>query len=317
MKTTLTNIAISYTNKQIDDIIAVESKKDSYTNHFNQNEEFFIKLETYFTVPHFPIHHDSSKTSPEKTYMDALEKLMIQIIPHTSSIFSNLKYYFDQTEIFHPCFYQVYKYKEQLYLYLVRLDLLFKPSDGTIVESGSNDVTNTYKTRHLFLESNLIPITGYSSKKGKISGFNIEQIISETWMGESEGGRGGYYHTTGIWMDLELTKYLSKLFLPEGKKIYPYYPFTCKYRTVCHTLADLTNNGRKKHLLYLHLARTFILPLIENIQEELKNENFNTNLPTFQKMHQQIPDFWNNVWENLNIKTYLNNKDMKEFLVEF
>ncbi|MCK5153517.1 MAG: hypothetical protein KAQ93_04095, partial [Spirochaetales bacterium] len=218
-----------------------------------------------------------------------------------------------QTEIFHPCFYQVYKYKEQLYLYLIRLDLLFKPGDGTIVEPGSNDITNVYKTRHLYLESDLIPITGYSSGNGKITGFNIEQIISDTWIGES--GRG--YLLEGIWMDVELTKYFSRLFLPIGKKTYPYYPFTCKYRTFCHTLTDLSLNGRKKHLLYLHTARAFALPLIGDIQDELKKESFNSNLPTFREMHKKVPPFWINVWKNLNIKTYLNSKDMKEFLVEF
>ena len=58
METTLNNIAINYTNKQIDNILAVESREDTFTTHYNQNEEFFIKLDTDFTVPHFPIHHD-------------------------------------------------------------------------------------------------------------------------------------------------------------------------------------------------------------------------------------------------------------------
>jgi len=313
MKTTITNISISYRSKKIDTILAVKSKKDKFTNHYNQNEEFFIKLETEFIVPNFPIHHDSDKKTPEKTYLDALEKLMTQIIPYTSSIFSKMTYFFDQTEVFHPCFYQIYKYKEQLYLYLIRLDILFKPSDGTIIESGSNDVTNSYKTSHLYLESDLIPITGYNSENGKINGFNIEQNISDTWIGES--GRG--YMLEGIWMDLELTKYLSKLFLPEGKNSYPYYPFTCKYKTFCHTLADLSVEGRKKHLLYLHTARTYVLPLLDEIQEELKKERFSINLQSFIKLRKKVPEFWNKVWKDLNIKTYLNSKDMKEFLVEF
>jgi hypothetical protein len=313
MEKKLNSITISSNSKLIDNILAVESKSDIYTLHYNQNEESFVKLETEFIVPHFPVHHDSGKNLPEKSYLDSLAKLLTQLIPFTGTIFSNLTYFFDQTEIFHPCFYQVYKYKEQLYLYLIRLDLLFKPSDGIIIESGSNDVTNSYKTSHLYLESNLIPITGYSSQNGKISAFNVEQNISDTWIGES--GRG--YLLEGIWMDLELTKYLSRLFLPEGKKIYPYYPFTCKYRTLCHTLADLTTNGRKKHLLYLHTARAFALPRLEEIQEELKKESFSTSLPVFKKMNKKVPDFWINVWKNLNIKTYLNQKDMKEFLVEF
>lgn len=313
METTYTNITISDTSKQIDNIIAVNSRKDTFTNHFNQSEEFFVKLEKEFIVPQFPVHHDSSIKSPKKEYLDALINLMQQIIPFTSSIFSNLSYFFDQTEIFHPSFYQIYKYKEQLYLYLIRLDLLYKPSDGIIIQQGSNDVTNSYKTRHLYLETDMIPITGYITKDGRISGFKVEQNISDTWIGES--GRG--YLLEGIWMDLELTKYFSKLFIPEGKKIYPYYPFTCKYRTFCHTLADLSAEGRKKHLLYLHTAKIFVLPHLEKIQEELKKNSFNQNLPGFKNFRKNVPDFWEKVWENLNIKTYLNSKDMKEFLVEF
>ena len=313
METTFTNITISDTSKQIDNIIAVDSKKDTFTNHFNQSEEFFVKLDRDFIVPQFPVHHDSSIKSPEKKYLDALIDLMQQIIPFTSSIFSNLSYFFDQTEIFHPNFYQIYKYKEQLYLYLIRLDLLYKPSDGIIIQQGSNDITNSYKTRHLYLETDMIPIRGYVTKEGRISGFKVEQNISDTWIGES--GRG--YLLEGIWMDLELTKYFSKLFIHEDKKIYPYYPFTCKYRTFCHTLADLSMEGRKKHLLYLHTARIFVLPLLEKIQEELKKDSFNQNLPGFQNFRKNVPAFWEKVWKNLNIKTYLNSKDMKEFLIEF
>lgn len=313
MEKILNKIIISSTSKRIDDILALESKNSSYTYHFNQNEESFIKLETEFTVPHFPIHHDSELDTPKRSYMDALEDFLKQIIPNTASIFSNLRYFFNPAEIFHPCFYQIYKYKEQLYLFLIRLDLIFKPSDGTIVEPGSNDVTNAYKTTKLYLESDLIPLSEYTSKNGKVSGFIIEQNISETWIGET--GRG-YLHE-GIWIDQELTKYLSKLFMSNNKKSYPYYPFTCKYRTFCHTVTDLSPNGRKKHLLYLHTARAFILPLLDKIQDALKQESFSSDLPAFQEMKARVPKYWEKVWQPLNVKRYLNNSDMKEFLIEF
>ena len=313
MEKILNKITISSTSKRINSILAVESKNSTYTYHFNQNEESFIKLDTEFTVPQFPIHHDSEIKLPKQSYLNALENLMKQIIPHTSSIFSNLTYFFDPTEIFHPCFYQIYKYKEQLYLYLIRLDLIYKPSDGTIVESGSNDVTNAYKTSNLYLESDLIPLSEYTSQNGNVSGLIIEQNISETWIGET--GRG-YLHE-GIWIDQELTKYLSKLFLSENKKSYPYYPFTCKYRTFCHTVTDLSPNGRKRHLLYLHTARAFVLPLLDKIQEALKQESFSSDLPAFNEMKEKVPKFWDTVWKPLNVKRYLNNSDMKEFLIEF
>ncbi len=313
MESILNKIIISSTSERISNILTMENKNSTYTYHFNQNEESFIKLETEFTVPHFPIHHDSDLDIPKKSYIDALENLMKQIIPNTASIFSNLTYFFEPTEIFHPSFYQIYRYKEQLYLYLIRLDFLFKPSDGTIVESGSNDVTNEYKTTNLYMESDLIPLSEYTSKNGKISGFIIEQNISDTWIGET--GRG-YLHE-GIWIDQELTKFMSKLFLSNNKNAYPYYPFTCKYRTFCHTVTDLTINGRKKHLLYLHNARAFILPLLEKIQDALKQDSFSSDLPAFLEMREKVPKYWDEVWKPLNVKRYLNKSDMKEFLIEF
>ncbi|MCF6334888.1 MAG: hypothetical protein L3J12_04020, partial [Spirochaetales bacterium] len=122
-------ITISSTNKRIDDILKPGNPDNKYTYHFNQNEESFIKLTEEFIIPHFPIHHDSDLDIPKKDYLNSLEKLMKQIVPFTASIFSNLTYYFDKSEIFHPCFYRIYKYKEQRYLYLLRIDLTYKPSD--------------------------------------------------------------------------------------------------------------------------------------------------------------------------------------------
>ncbi len=314
MEKILNKIEISSTSKRIDDILKAGNTTGEYTYHYNQNEESFIKLAREFTVPHFPIHHDADLNVPEKAYLNSLEALLKQIVPYTASIFSSLTYYFDKSEIFHPCFYRIYKYRDQRYLYLLRLDLTYKPSDCTIVDSGSNDVTDSYKTKKLYLESDLIPIIEYTTKNGRIDGFSVEQNISETWIGET--GRG--YLLEGIWMDQELTKYLSRLFLPENKKSYPYYPFTCKYRTICHTVTDLSTDGRKRHLIYLHSARDFVLPLVNEIQNTLKETpTFNRDLPSFKEMKKKVPPFWNKVWEPLRVESYLNKQDMKEFLVDF
>ncbi|MCF6335259.1 MAG: hypothetical protein L3J12_05930, partial [Spirochaetales bacterium] len=176
------------------------------------------------------------------------------------------------------------------------------------------DVTDFYRTKKLYLESDLIPIVEYTVKNGEIDGFIVEQNISETWIGET--GRG--YLLEGIWIDQELTKYLSKLFLPENKKFYPYYPFTCKYRTICHTVTDLSPEGRKKHLIYLHSARAFVLPLIDEIQNTLKESStFNREIPSFMEMKKRVPSYWKNVWEPLKVESYLNEQDMKEFLIDF
>ncbi len=281
--------------------------------HYNQNEEFFLKLDKHFIVPSFPIHHDVSVPVPEKEYTRAVREIIEQIIPLTADMFTGITYFFDAAEIFHPGFYQIFKFDNQLYLYLVRLDLTFRPNDGEILERGSNDRTLKYRTRNLYLEADIIPLKNITAGRKGVRKLTIEQNISQTWIGET--GRG--YFIEGIWIDLELTKFLSKLFVPNNKRIYPYYPFTCKYRTFCHSVIDLSLKGRKKHLIYLHKARSIILPVIEDIQESLKHETFRTDLPEFTELKKRIPPYWNRAWNTLEVTPYLNEHDMKEFSVVF
>ena len=72
MEKILNKIIIASTSNTINDILTAESKNSTYTYHFNQNEESFIKLESEITVPQFPIHHDSTIKFPKQSYIDAL-----------------------------------------------------------------------------------------------------------------------------------------------------------------------------------------------------------------------------------------------------
>ncbi len=307
-------ITVHSASKEINDVLKNNYKmKKVHTTHFNQNEEFFLKLPAPFIIYSFPIHHDVTIPVPGKTYISALKDLLLQLLPVLPSVFSRVTYFFDPAEIFHPSFYQVLKFKEQMYLYLLRLDLSFRPNDGEILIRGTNDTTNRFKTQNVFLESDLIPLKDVVTEKGKVKKFIIEQNISQTWIGET--GRG--YYIEGIWIDSELTKFLSKLFIPEGKTLYPYYPFTCKYRTLCNTLIDLSPEGRKQHLIYLHKARAFVLPALEQIQQSLHHKPFSTDLPEYKTLKSKVPLFWKNVWRPFTVKPYLNDFDMKEYSIEF
>jgi len=147
-----------------------------------------------------------------------------------------------------------------------------------------------FTTRKLFMEYDLLPLQEIIVEKGIAKSFIVKQNISRTWLGET--GRG--YYIEGIWMDTELTKFLSKLFIPEGKTTYPYYPFTCKYRTLCHTLIDFSPDGRKKHLIYLHKAEEIVLPEIDTIQNALNNTAFSRDLPEFRQLKTKVPLYWEN-----------------------
>ena len=240
----------------------IRQDSGSWTSHYNQNESFFLKLPDKITVPHFPVYHNIELTTPSSEYINALKTLLSDIVSMVPQVFDGLTYFFDPTEIFSPCFFQLYKAAGQNYLYLVRLNIGFKANEGDIIEAGGNDITHKYVTDHLFLESDFIPLEDVSIVNGRIHYFKITQYIQQTWVGEK--GRG--YFLRGIWLDEELTKFFSRLFIPAGKRSYPYYPFTCKYKTICHSVLNLDPAGRRRHLPFLVKAIEFLKPRLGQIE---------------------------------------------------
>ena len=314
MEKLLNEIRLNYTDGTINALLQNQAENNGSLNcYYNQSEEMFVHLEEEFEVPAFPIHHDIEKKSPSQDYLEALKAFLSQVVPRAPTIFRELTYFFDPTEILHPCFYQLFKIGDLLYLYLLRLDLMFHTHQAEIVKKGSNDHTPVYRTYDIFLESDLIPLERVETRAGKLHSFVIHQTISQTWIGET--GRG--YFLQGIWMDNDLTKFFSKLFLPPGKRTYPYYPFSCKFRTLCLSLLKFAPEDRKKFLPLLHKAQEIVAPEIEAIQNSLKNIAFSEELPAFKKLKTTIPSALSMPWSNLKVVPYLNSRDMKEFRIEF
>ena len=309
----LNEIAVSYTDPEINGLIKRSSAESMpVTRHYNQNEEFFLTLQDPFTVPSFPIHHNVQDSVPTNSYLESLKLFLGRVIPLAPQIFQGLTYFFEPADILRPGFFQLYRLGDDHYLYLLKLDLNFKTNDHELDIRGTNDTTAVYNAKKLFLEGTLIPLEAINVVDNKIAGFNIRQTISQTWMGET--GRG--YLVQGIWIDHELTKFFSKLFLPKGKRAYPYYPFQCKYRTMCQSIIDLGYEERKKSAPYLHRALETVVPMMDIIQKSVTNNDFSEELPAFKAVKEKIPPFWNTIWSNLAVAPYLNDHDMKEFTVE-
>lgn len=142
--------------------------------------------------------------------------------------------------------------------------------------------------------------------------FRIKQTLSDTWIGET--GRG--YFTKGIWMDDDLTKFFTKLLVPKTVRIYPFYPFVCRYKTICENMADLSPGFRVSSLTHLIQALEFLSPFMEDIQERLRDNQFSEEMEFFQNLKSKVPDYWNLVFQDIKIETYLNQNDMREFKVE-
>jgi hypothetical protein len=194
----------------------------------------------------------------------------------------------------------------------LKIDLMMKPTESTVVERGTNDRTPWYRSRRLFLEGTFIPLEEIIQEGDRLKAFRIRETISQTWIGEF--GRG--YFQQGIWMDADLTRFFSRLFLPPDRRSYPYFPFQCRYKTVCLSSIALSPDGRSSMLPGLDHALEFLLPVMDDIQAGLKGSTFSDDMPLFRELKGRVPLAWYAPWQSLRVETYLNEQDLKEFRIE-
>ncbi len=309
MEQILNIIPVYYTNNEINGIIEkCKGVGTDFTLHFSQNEDFFLDVKKDFRIPHIPVHHDIKKKEPDEKYLVFLKSVLETITPMIAPVIRDTTYFFDSSEMLRPCFYRLYSLNGNDYIYIVRLDLSFKPGECEIIEMGSNDITHLFSSRSIFLDVDIHPVEK-TVKSGNGIDIYIKQSVSQTWIGET--GRG--YFIQGIWIDTELTKFFSKLFTDEKSSTYPYYPFSCKYRTLSHFPVDYSETGREKHIKLLDSAGSFINPYIKEIESVLKDNEFSPDLELFKEIKKQIdPDFYS-FFSGYRIKRYLNDRGMKEY----
>ena len=306
-------IEIPYIDRHINSLLlsAPDRKADS-TAHFNQNEEFFLELPSEFSVPHLPIHHDVQVPRPEPFYLEGFRNVLVQLVPMIPGVLKDLIYYFEPEEILKPRFFRHYSLLDKHFLYILTIDLIYRTQEHTMIERGTNDITPSYRTNRLFLEGLFIPLDDALWDEDKGGSFTIRQTISDTWIGET--GRG--YFAKGIWMDDDLTKFFTKLFVPEGTRVYPYYPFVCRYKTVCHTLSALSAETRSAAFPRLQRALEFLVPHMERIEEELRGNSFSESLSIFRDLKEKVPAEWNDAFRDIRVDVYLNRNDMREFRID-
>lgn len=310
----LNTVTIRRTDNQINKIIEkCKEHRGKYTMHFTQNEEFFLKTGKTFSIPHLKIHHDINNPEPENSYMDMLATFLNDVIPFIAPVIEDTEYYFDPAEPLRPVFYRLYQIDGRQYLYMARLDLSFKPHDCEITEMGNNDITHLFETQSIFLDADILPVEKIHELKNGRREYHIRQSVSQTWIGET--GRG--YFIQGIWMDSELTKFFTRLFLPDNLLTYPYYPFQCKYRTLSYFPPVFGTAGRKKGAEILDRAYNFISPAMREIEVELRDNVFSSDLGLFRKLKESVNSEWYSDFSTLGIKRYLNAKGMKEYELVF
>jgi len=302
--------AILFRNPQ-SDLLSKASTLSSppQTLYYNKGEELYLTLKHEYEVPSFPIHHDVRNKVPQDDYLKKIKGVLSQIVDLCPSLLEGLNYSFDPTDTLKVVFFSIYRLEEQNYLYVLKIDL--SPRHGTmrIVVPGTNDVSPQWRSNKLFIDSELIPVADITKT---LEGYLIspKQSISETWIGET--GRG--YFVQGIWLDRDLTKFFSKLFLPKGKKMYPFYPFNCRFRAVCATVIHLSAEGRKQDLADLHQARKFIEQQMANIELALHKSEFSEDLETFISLRAMVGSSRiTDHMDTITVRAYLNTEDEKEY----
>jgi hypothetical protein len=311
----MNEIRVAFPDPEINGLIEAipEAATDlDFLIHYSQNEELFLELGAELLVPRFPIHHDVRKDEPSAPYAYAMRDVVRQLVEMLPASFTGLTYFFDPLESHKPRFYRLYKIEDATYLYMLRVDLMYRPFEAEIVESGSNDVAPAFRTKRIFMESELIPLDAVMWEQGRAKAFKVKQLVSNTWIGET--GRG--YQVHGVWMDDDLSKFFSKLVLPSGARTYPFYPLFCKYKTVCAESPSPSPEYRKLMLPLLHRSISFLAPEIERIQNSLRNQPFSEKMPEFEELRARIPASWRDALGGVSTKAYLNARDMKEFSLE-
>jgi hypothetical protein len=305
-------IRLSYSDPEMDALLAgVGDESRPFSRHFNQSEDFFLLLEDEYAVPHLSIHHDVRLPRPSPAYIAGLLKVTEELAHLAPQVFKGLTYFFNPVETLRPSFYQLYTVENRSYLFLLRVDLMMHDSESTVVERGTSDTTPHYRSRRLFLEAALVPLAGVARGGEGAGSFRVLQTISETWIGE----RGRGYFREGIWMDADLTKFFSRLFLPPDRKIYPYYPYPCKYQTLCLFPVRMSPRERQAFVPSLHRSLEFLLPVMTRVEREMR-AGFSEKMDFFLELKQKIPPDWFDPWKSIRVEAYLNESEKKEFRIE-
>jgi len=306
-------IRCAYSDPQLNALLAsIPPGAQAFSRHFNQVEEFFVRAGREYLVPQLPIHHDVRRPEPERNYLDRLKEVMAQLAALLPQVFRQLTHLFDPADILRPSFFKLYRLEDRLYLYLLRADLAYRPQSHRVLVKGSNDFTPAYSTPELFLEASFIPLAQAESSGGRVQRFRIEPLLSSTWMDET--GRG--YFVQGIWMDNDLTKFFSRLFLPEGGRLYPFFPYACKYRTVCQNVIRFSAEQRQALPPQLDRVHAFLQPLMPEIEASLRGASFSEDNPTFRRLRLLVPEAMTGSWAGIRVQAYLNEQGQKEFRID-
>lgn len=301
-------------------LASLEAAPRPFAWRFNQFGEPFLLLDAPYTVPRLPIHHDVRRPAPATAHLAAIREALGGIAALVPQAFDGTTWYFDRSDALRPGFYRVHREGDAAFLFLLRIDLAMRPGEGTALERGSPDAKPRWTSRKLYVEPVLVPLAAVppdADGSGE-RGFAVTQTISDTYLGETTvtGRVPTGYERQGVWMDPRLTRFFSWLLLPDGPGTYPYYPFQCRFSTVCAMPLDFSAARCAASIPPLRNALDFLVPAMPRIEAALRGTEFSTRLPVFQELKRAVPEHWYEPWCGLRVEAYLNENDRKEYRLD-
>lgn len=275
------------------------------TRHFTEDEEHFLRIPNSIHVPSFPIHHDIRKREPDDEYIERLDYVVDQLVRWVPELFAEMNFEFDPARTLRPAFSRSVSEAPEPIRLVVYLDLAVHPGHADRMGPATNDFTTEYHSRDVFVEIDLVP-TGPG-------GTRPERLINETWIGE----RGRGYFAQGIWIDRDLTRFLSALVDPGMRPLYPYYPFSCRFRSVAHAPPSWTGDELSRSAQRLSEILAVVKPSLREIESVLRDSPFSRELPVFRTLRESIPDWVRRSFAALRARAYLTDDDRKEYILEF
>ncbi|MEI8092617.1 MAG: hypothetical protein WCG80_00230 [Spirochaetales bacterium] len=275
---------------------------------FNQEEELFLELAEPLEIRSLDVHHDINNAVPSPQYAAAIDKLGNDLAKVLPAVFSGLTWFFDPRDTLHPLFVQMLSAKDKRYLYVLRVDLTWRPRHGEVLERGTNSRTPHFRTKALFLESEVLPLASLDATPTE-KRLYLAKLFQNTWKGES----GRRYHVEGQWIDQDITKFLSRMVLTPGRKTFPFYPLRCRYNTLSASCVDLEPEGRRKAAAILDTAWGQIASSSTEIQDHLQAAPFSEDLPLFQRLREVCRPLVEPRLGDYRLEPYLNADEQKEY----
>lgn len=306
------DIPVNLRDPRIDALIrARDHQVRDFAIHFDQAEDMFLVLQDTYEVPRLPLNHDFRSSRPPDGYREILAQVIARLTELAPQVFDGTTYFYDNSNLFRPGFFQLYSYRRQAFAYIVRIDLQFRTRKHEAMEQRDNATSPRYRSRNLYLEADMVPIQLSEDPGDDIRTLQVEQIVSSTWAGERGWGR----HREGIWIDRDLAQFFSRLFVPTRRRIHPWYPFSCKYKSISQTVIDMDRAQRRSNLTLLQHARAFVRPHMKRIEKALKESGFSPDMEDFKALKADVPSWWKDQFRGVQVERFLNDHGDVEFRI--